>query len=381
MYIDEFMNEIRKLDISVITGIPDSALKPFCDYCNSPDLAGFHHCVPANEGAAVGIAIGVYLASKRPACVYMQNSGLGNGINPITSLANFEVYGIPMLLVIGWRGEPGQKDEPQHRFMGAVTEQLLHTLSIEYTVLSDETGPEELKRAFEEAKRAMKDQRQYAFLVKKGAFEKQMVIPYQNPFLLKREQVIASILASMDKSDLVVSTTGKISREVYECANQIWGNHDPCFLTVGGMGHAAMIAYGIAISCPDRNVYCIEGDGAILMHLGNTAYIGSQRPKNLIHICLNNQAHESVGGMPTHVKTLDYWRIARDAGYETVHIIETEEDLGRELHLLHQVKKPAFLEIRVSMEVRSDLGRPRECAVDNKNSFMKAISNGYLPGV
>lgn len=368
-----FLKQLEKLDIDTIAGVPDSALKGFCNYINGKENSSFHHFVPANEGAAVGIAIGSYLSSGRPACVYMQNSGLGNTVNPLTSLANEEVYGIPMLLLIGWRGQPGKKDEPQHRFMGGVTLPMLKVLEISYDVVSGETTEEELEEIMVRAEKELSRNRQYAIVAAPGTFGETVTLQYKNAYSLIREDAIREILKSLYKDDIVVSTTGKISREVYEQSNELFGGHEKCFLTVGGMGHASMIAFGIAVNRPDKRVICIEGDGALMMHMGSLAFLGKQKPENMIHICLNNEAHESVGGMPTGA-TPDYWKVAKETGYDFYETIKNYEELKEKLPQILEKRGMVFVEIKVAMDSRKDLGRPAETAAENKEEFMKYIS-------
>lgn len=371
MKAEKFIEEVKKSGIESIIGVPDSTLKQFCDYLNTDGKDELTHMVPPNEGAAIGIATGVFLATNKPACVYMQNSGLGNIVNPITSLANEKVYDIPMLLVIGWRGEPGFHDEPQHKFMGEITEDLLKVLDIEYSIIGKETSDEELENIFEAVKGKMSSNKQYAIIVKKDTFEKRTGGNYDNEYSLIREDAIKIILAALKKDDFVVSTTGKISREVYEEADIVCGQHMQEFLTVGGMGHASMIALGIANNHKDRRVICIDGDGAVLMHMGSLAFIGKQSPKNLIHICINNEAHESVGGMPTGAKGQEYALVAKTCGYKEVYCTDNENELKDILTKVENIEGPVFIEIKVSMYSREDLGRPKESAVENKNNFMK----------
>lgn len=371
MLVTDFIGQIKKIGIKTLAGVPDSALKPFCDYVNGTGKTEFTHYVPANEGAAVGIAIGEYLATGVPACVYMQNSGLGNIVNPITSLANEEVYGIPMLLLIGYRGEPGTKDEPQHKYMGKITEGLLDILGIEYMVLGAELSAEEVKLGFERAKQALEEKRQFAFVLKRDFLQNTKKGTYINDNTLVREDAIAEIISFVDESDVVISTTGKISREVYEQSDRIKGTHAQDFLTVGGMGHADMIAFGIAKARGQKRVYCLDGDGALFMHMGSMAFIGKQKPQNMIHICLNNEAHESVGGMPTGCVGLSYAKIARTAGYDVVRCVETLPELQSALAEAKEQAKLTFIEVRVAMQSRADLGRPKETAAENKREFMK----------
>lgn len=371
MKVEYFVKKIKELGIESLIGVPDSTLKQFCDYINTDGRDEFKHYVPANEGAATGMAVGVFLATGKPACVYMQNSGLGNVVNPVTSIANEEVYDIPMLFITGWRGEPGKKDEPQHKFMGKVTEEMFDVMNIEHEVIGFETTDEELDEIFKEAGDKIKENKQFAVIVKKDTFEKRAFGDYSNKFPLIRESAIAEIVRSLDHDDVVISTTGKISREVYEQSDIICGGHGQDFLTVGGMGHASMIAYGYAANRPEKRVYCLDGDGAVLMHMGSLAFIAKENPSNLVHICINNEAHESVGGMPTGAAGKFFAPIAQAAGYDKVYHAETMEELRTCLDAIKKERKLTFLEIMVSVASRDNLGRPKESAVENKNNFME----------
>lgn len=375
MKVEIFTHKVQKLGINTVTGIPDSTLQQFCDYISKNDIFE-NHIVTENEGASVGVAIGEYLATGSPACVYMQNSGLGNVVNPITSLANPDVYGIPMLLIVGWRGEPGTKDEPQHKYMGKITLELLRVLDIPYAVVDSQTTEDELDIFLKNARNVFAVNKQYALVVKQDAFEKENNIAYSNNYCMKREEAIEIIVRWLKEDDIVVSTTGKISREMYENCNTIWGNHAQTFLTVGGMGHANMIAYQLAKRKMDQRVICLDGDGALLMHMGSLAVLGSKPANNMIHICLNNEAHESVGGMPTGATGISYAGIAESCGYRKVYHVEEEKALQETLAKIRTDHEMAFLEINVAIGSRSDLGRPKETAEENKISFME-----YLGGL
>lgn len=367
------LKELEKMGIDTIAGVPDSTLKQFCDGIENykGDLS---HYVTANEGAAVGMAIGSFLASGRPACVYMQNSGIGNAVNPLASLANGDVYGIPMLFIVGWRGEPGTKDEPQHVFQGKVTCELFDTLAVTYRVIDKDTSEEELLAALREASDILNQNGQFALIVKKGTFEKEEPFLWENGNTLVREEVLGEILKCIPRDAAIVSTTGKISRELYEQSDKIYGNHDNIFMTVGGMGHASMIALGIARKKPDQKVICIDGDGAALMHMGALPFIASQAPENFYHIIINNQAHESVGAMPTGCQQADFVRIAQAAGYVYAGKLENMEMVTRIGEFVVDEKGPALFEIAVSLFSRSDLGRPKESAKENKESFMDFLA-------
>lgn len=358
----------------MITGVPDSTLQQFCDYiCSEGKKLFDRHIVAENEGACIGIAIGEYLATGCPACVYMQNSGLGNVVNPITSLANSDVYGIPLLLLVGWRGEPETKDEPQHKYMGKITLRLLEILEIPYTVVDSQTTEVELDAFFQEAKAAFAENKQYAFVIKRGTFEKEAATIYRNQYLLKRERAIEIVARWLQQDDIVVSTTGKISREMYERSNEVIGNHAQTFLTVGGMGHANMIAYQIANRKSKQRVICLDGDGALLMHMGSLAVLGKNPADNMVHICLNNEAHESVGGMATGAAGISYAEIAEKCGYHKIYRVSEEKELQEALSAIRTQCEMTFLEIHVAIGSREDLGRPKETAEENKRAFMEHI--------
>lgn len=369
----ELLKHIEERGIDTIAGVPDSTLKQFCDGIQNYKGALAHY-ITANEGAAVGVAIGSFLASGKPACVYMQNSGIGNAVNPLASLANGDVYGVPILFIVGWRGEPGVKDEPQHVFQGKITCELFDTLAVPYRVVDKDTTDEEMRQILDEAFAVLGENRQYAIIVKKGTFEKAEPFVWKNGNQMVREAVLGRILEILPEDAVIVSTTGKISRELYEQSNQINGNHDQIFMTVGGMGHASMIAFGIAQKRPDKKVLCIDGDGAVLMHMGALPFIASQAPANFYHIVINNQAHESVGAMPTGCQQADFARIARAAGYVRSEKLESMEALDQIAEAIKKEKGPILFEIPVSLDARADLGRPKESARENKEEFMKFLN-------
>lgn len=369
--VKDIFEQIEKLGIEVIAGVPDSTLKHFCDGLQTYSRR-FRHCVTANEGAAVGIAIGTYLASGKPACIYMQNSGIGNVVNPIASLAHRDVYGIPMLFIVGWRGEPGTKDEPQHVFQGKATCQMFDTLEIPYAVIGAQTTEAELENIWGQCTAAFGERKQFAIIVKKGTFTSETKYVWNNGNTLNRESVLRNILETAPRDGIIVSTTGKISRELYEQCCSLYGNHDALFMTVGGMGHASMIAYGIAINKPDRQVICIDGDGAALMHMGAMAFIASQAPENFIHIVINNMAHESVGAMPTGCQNINFAMLAKAAGYVEAQRITNEADLEDMQGKLRQAG-PVLYEIMVSLDSREDLGRPKETARENAVNFIRFL--------
>lgn len=369
---EQFFNELTANGIDFFTGVPDSLLKSFCRVVEKKSPPR-NHVIAANEGAAIALAVGHHLATGRIALVYMQNSGLGNAINPLISLADAAVYAVPILLVIGWRGSPGTDDEPQHRTQGKTTTQMLQTMGIPYVILSPSS--KNTKRTIGSAIDEMQETKSpFAIVVKKGTFEEDPAKESKDQYFeLMREQVIDLILAGLEHQDIVVSTTGKTSREIFEWRERHGQGHERDFLTVGSMGHASQIALGIALAKPQRRVYCIDGDGAVLMHMGSVAIIGSIAPENFRHIVINNGAHDSVGGQPTVGFKINLTTIAASTGYKNTICVSTESDLLEQIANLQRLEGPIFLEVRVRKGARKDLGRPTTSPLENKNSFMEFL--------
>ena len=353
--------------IDMFTGVPDSLLKNICAYIT--DTAPHDkHIIAANEGNAVGIAAGHYLATGRPALVYMQNSGLGNTVNPLLSLADEKVYSIPMVLMIGWRGEPGVHDEPQHVKQGEVTLALLDAMQIPYVILED-TAQIQAQVAL-----AMQRMAPTAIVVRKGTFgsyKLKNVRSNANP--LSREAAMKLVVDHLRADDVIVSTTGKLSRELFEYREAQQQGHGHDFLTVGSMGHSSSIALGIALEKPQRRVFCFDGDGAFIMHTGALGIIASMKPKNLVHILFNNNAHESVGGQPTIGYEIDAVAMATASGYRQALRATTRQEMEDALQQLEHTDGPVLLELRVSIDSREDLGRPTTTPVENKNAFMEEL--------
>jgi phosphonopyruvate decarboxylase len=368
-----FYDALVARGIDFFAGVPDSLLKDFCAYVTDhTDPAA--NVITANEGSAIGLAAGRYLATGKPALVYMQNSGLGNAVNPLTSLADAEVYGVPMVLLIGWRGEPGKKDEPQHVKMGAVMLEVLDAIDIGYTILPDE--PDEALAALDDAvAQALDASSPYALVVRKGTFAKYKLTGGGTgpAYPLSREEAIAAFLEAVPEGTPVVSTTGMPSRELFELREARGEAHETDFLTVGSMGHSSHIALGVASSHPGRDVYCLDGDGAALMHLGGLAIIGTAGLANYKHIVLNNGAHDSVGGQPTVGFRVDLGAVAKACGYREAWRAETREELVEGMARLREARGPALLEVRVKKGNRPDLGRPTMTPQDLKRAFMKAL--------
>ncbi len=352
------------------TGVPDSLLKNLCAYItdNAPKEK---HIISANEGSAMGLAAGYYFSTGKIPLVYMQNSGEGNMINPLLSLADPDVYSVPMLILIGWRGEPGVHDEPQHVKQGKVTCDLLDAMKVPYQILSAETA--DLEKQFDEAYAYIKENSApYAFVIRKGTFSDYTL--KSNEAVqgnMNREEAIEKVMLLADEKAAFVSTTGMASRELYELREKHGMNHERDFLTVGSMGHASQIALSIALQKKERNIFCIDGDGATIMQMGGLATIGSRAPKNMVHIVLNNGAHDSVGGQPTVARQIDLCGIAKSCGYESVKRVETIEELENALSNLEE--KLTFIEVIVKKGARKDLGRPKSTPIENKKAFMEFL--------
>ncbi len=354
-------------------GVPDSQLKAFCDFLM--DIYGidpYHHIIAANEGNCAAIAAGYHLATGKVPVVYMQNSGEGNIINPVASLLNDKVYAIPIIFLIGWRGEPGVHDEPQHIYQGEVTIKLLDNMGISSFVVSKDTTDGEVVAAMDDFRKILAVGKDVAFVIRKEAIVYDKKVKYENENTMSREEIIQHILkASGD--DPIVSTTGKASRELFEARVANGQSHKYDFLTVGSMGHSSSIALGVAIHKPKQRIWCIDGDGAVLMHMGAMAVIGANKPQNLIHVVINNGAHETVGGMPTVAKSVDFVAVARACGYESAASVETFDALDKELEEAKKRQALSFIEVKCAIGARKDLGRPTITAVDNKRQFMKYL--------
>ncbi|MCR5541064.1 MAG: phosphonopyruvate decarboxylase [Ruminococcus sp.] len=364
----------RIIGTDFYTGVPDSLLRPLCDYLMdtySTDPA--HHIIAANEGNCTALAAGYHLATGKVPVVYMQNSGEGNIINPAASLLNRKVYAIPMLFIIGWRGEPNVHDEPQHIYQGEVTLKLLEDMEIESFVISRDTTEDEVRGAFAEFEKAFAEGRQAAFVIRKGALTYEKKISYKNSYTMSREEVIRHIV-DFTADDPIVSTTGKASRELFEIREQNGHGHGRDFLTVGSMGHTSSIALGIALNKKDRKVWCIDGDGSMLMHMGSLAVIGSVKPENLVHIVINNSAHETVGGLPTAAGQADIIGIARACGYSRVFTADNFDDLDKALAEARDGSGLTFIEVKCALGARADLGRPTTTALENKECFMEHLA-------
>ncbi|MBO4652001.1 MAG: phosphonopyruvate decarboxylase [Lachnospiraceae bacterium] len=355
------------------TGVPDSQLKALCNYLM--DRYGIdekHHVIAANEGNCTALAAGYHLATGKVPVVYMQNSGEGNIINPVASLLNDKVYAIPVVFIVGWRGEPGIHDEPQHIYQGEVTVKLLEDMGIAACIIGPETTDEEVERKMKDFREVLSSGKDVAFVIRKGALTDAPKVVYRNENTMVREEIIKHIVKASGE-DPIVSTTGKASRELFETRVANGQSHKYDFLTVGSMGHSSSIALGVAINKPGTRVWCIDGDGAVLMHMGSMAVLGSYKPKNLIHVVINNGAHETVGGMPTVAGNIDLVAIATACGYPNAVCVDSFEALDRELENAKNRDGLSLIEVKCSIGARDDLGRPTTTALENKQNFMEYL--------
>lgn len=365
---------IKNLGSDFFTGVPDSQLRSLCDYLmDNYGIDPKHHIIAANEGNCVAIAAGYHLATGNVPVVYMQNSGEGNIINPVASLLNDKVYAIPMVFIIGWRGEPGVHDEPQHIYQGEVTLKLLEVMDVAYFIIDKFTTEKQIEEQLDKWKNRLAKGKQVAFVVRKGALEYDKKVSYKNSYQMIREQAIKHIV-DVTGENIIVSTTGKASRELFEIREAAGQSHKYDFLTVGSMGHSSSIALGVALNKPDSKVWCIDGDGAALMHMGSMAVIGANSPENLVHIVINNGAHETVGGMPTVAGKINLVEIALACGYNRAVCVDNFENLDKQLKIAKSGKELTFIEVCCSLGARADLGRPTTTAIQNKQNFMKYIS-------
>ena len=366
--------EVKKL-LEIIgsdfyTGVPDSQLKALCNcLMNTYGIDQKHHVIAANEGNCTALAAGYYLATGKVPVVYMQNSGEGNIVNPVLSLLNDQVYAIPAVFIVGWRGEPGVPDEPQHIYQGKVTIRLLEDMNIDTFVIRKDTAEQEVIDAMEKFRVSLKSGKDVAFIVGKGALSYDDKVHYGNNNTMTREEIIQHIV-NVTGEDPIVSTTGKASRELFETREANKQSHKYDFLTVGSMGHCSSIAMGIAAQKPDTKIWCIDGDGAALMHMGAMAVIGANKPENLVHIVINNGAHETVGGMPTVAEKIDISEVAKACGYPFAVKADSFEALDRELIAAKKRKALSLIEVSCAIGARENLGRPTTTARENRQNFM-----------
>lgn len=366
-----FIDQLSSLGVKLYTGVPDSLLKQLGSHIMAT-LPREQHVITANEGAAVGLAIGHYMRTESPAVVYLQNSGFGNLVNPVLSLADPDVYGIPMIVVVGWRGRPGVKDEPQHVKQGRVQEALLDATDLPWAVLPSD--PEAAEKAVAEAHAvALERSTPYFLLVEKGTFADGEKVKTATPDLPSREDALIAAAKAVGDEAAIVSTTGMLSRELFEYRQREELDGDRDFLTVGGMGHASSIALGVAKAESERETWCFDGDGALLMHMGTLAVIADHAPETYFHIVFNNGVHDSVGGQPTSIGKVDVPRAALASGYRYAASTGDLDELPAQIAKMREAGGPALLELTVKPGNRKDIGRPTRTPAEAKTAFMNAL--------
>ena len=367
---EDFYNCLIEHQFDFFTGVPDSLLKELCS-CIKENTSTDRNIIAANEGNAIALASGYHIATGKFGVVYMQNSGIGNAINPLLSLADEEVYQIPMLLIIGFRGEPGVqnepgvKDEPQHVKQGKLTLPLLEVLGITYCIV-DDNYKETITYCYEYMKRTRK---QVALVIRKDTFSTYISDSKEGSNLeLSREAVLENIITNLTDDDFIISTTGKTSRELFELREKYIMGHSNDFLTVGSMGHASSLALGISLFS-DKNVICIDGDGAFIMHMGGLGVNVQNANANFKYILINNGCHESVGGQETIGFEIDIEQILIGLGFSKVFVIKSMKELVENIKCLTSHEKLAMV-IYTNDISRKDLGRPTTTPIENKESFI-----------
>jgi phosphonopyruvate decarboxylase len=369
--VKDFYSSLIKNGIDFFAGVPDSLLKDICAYITDNTPVD-RNIIAANEGGAIALGAGYHLATNKIPLIYMQNSGIGNAVNPLLSLADHQVYSIPMILLIGWRGEPGLKDEPQHIKQGRVTTKMLDSMEIPYSILDENSNFEEVIDKTVIA--CQVNSAPIAILIRKGTFETyKLQQNFVTPYELTREDALQEVLGFIPEKSIIVSTTGMLSRELFELREKLGQSHETDFLTVGSMGHTSQIALGIALAKPEKQVYCFDGDGSAIMHLGNYAIAGSLAPKNLKIIIFNNGAHDSVGGQPTVGHFIDFQKIAESLNLQYFGYVQDINGIKEALPKMVSSTKTALIDIRIKKGARKDLGRPTSTPIQNKELFKTFI--------
>ena len=366
IFVQDLLNTFKKNKINFYTGVPDSVLKKLSNHFNKLDKT--KHIIAANEGSAVSIGIGYYLSTKKIACVYLQNSGLGNAINPLISIAHRKVYSVPVMLMIGWRGSPQKKDEPQHMVKGKITTKLLKLLDINYCVLKEKKDLIKLNKLI---KSSYKNKKTVACLVEKDILKekkiyKQKKISKSYPF---RKDFIQELLKIIPKKTKIISTTGYTSRELMQIRKEKKLFNGKDFYMVGGMGHASMVSLGYSINSK-KQIICLDGDGSMLMHLGSLRTFGNLGNSNLKHILLNNNSHESVGGQTTTAGEINFKNLVKSLGYKKYFKISENKKIKLTIKKFLNSKGPSFLEVLISNGTLNNLSRP-DNLIKIKKRFME----------
>lgn len=367
------VDALAERGVDFACGVPDSLMEPLCTYLAT--LPRGRHVMAANEGAAVGLGIGHYLGTGDPALVYLQNAGIGNAINPLISLANPEVYGTPMLLLVGWRGQPGTRDEPQHMVQGRLMTPILEAADVPWTTLPPDF--DDAVTCLADALQKAKDlSSPYVVLVERGTFapyESEIPANDEGSSLSSREEALVALLDATGDQGVFVATTGMLGRELYEYREQSGSFAGRDFLTVGGMGHASSIALGVALERPDREVWCLDGDGAVLMHLGSLAVVADQAPPNFHHVVFNNGVHDSVGGQPTAMRSVDLPAAARAFGYRYSSAVSDVATLGEVVAKMRAHTGPTLIDLHVRPGNREGIGRPQRSPAQAKTAFLTSL--------
>ena len=366
IFVEELLDIFKKNKILFYTGVPDSILKNLSAYIEKFDKT--KHIIAANEGSAISIGIGHYLATKKIPCIYLQNSGLGNAINPLISIAHKKVYGIPLVLVIGWRGAKNQKDEPQHKVKGKITPQLLKLLNIDFCVLKKKSDLIKINRL---VKKSYKSKKPVACLIEKNilSIRKKVKKKIKKQIFPLRKEFIHNLLKNISNNTKIISTTGYTSRELMQIRKEQKLFKGKDFYMVGGMGHASMVSLGYSLSSK-KNIICLDGDGSILMHLGSLRTFGLLGNPNLKHILLNNNSHESVGGQPTSAHGIDFKRLVKSIGYKNYFKIKDKNKVKLIIKKFLKSKGPSFLEVLISLGSIKNLDRPKNL-IEIKKKFMR----------
>lgn len=367
---EQLFKSLENNGIGFFTGVPDSLLNDFCLYLCS-HFGNDRHIMAANEGNAIAIAAGHYMATGKISVVYMQNSGIGNATNPLLSLAHETVYGIPMILVIGWRGDPAVKDHAQHKKQGELTPVLMKDMDIPYEILDDDdTVIGKFKWAADKARKILAP---VALIAKKGILaQKEKHQEYPESTLMNREEAISAVIDVFGSEAVYLATTGRATRELHEQLKIKGIDNGHEFLNVGSMGHVSSVALGMAIAQPNKKIVVLDGDAAAVMHMGSLATIGRYQPKNLIHIVLNNGVNESVGGQPSAGQVIDLTDIARSCGYLTTDkSVEYKHELMQSVRILSQGEKPCFIDVHVRQGIRREIPKLDINHQQQKNVLMK----------
>ena len=363
--VSSLISLLEKNNSRFFTGVPDSVLKGLSSYLQNKDKK--KHIIATNEGSAVSIGIGHYLSTKKVPCVYMQNSGLSNALNPLISIAHKKVYSIPLILIIGWRGSPRIKDEPQHNVKGKITEQILKLLNIKYTILRSNN---DLNKFDKQIKIAKKNKSIIACLIEQGTLEKNnKIIKRKDYYKLNKEFFLKTLLESLEKKTKIISSTGYNSRELMHLREKYKLKNSKDFYMVGGMGHTSSVALGYSLTNKSKTI-CIDGDGSFLMHLGSIKTAATFANKNFKYILLNNNSHDSVGGQSTYTNNIDFKQFSKSLGFKNFYCIKDDKNLKKNIKKFLSGNSLNFLEVNVANSKIKNLPRPTDL-IKIKNQFMK----------